>query len=104
MATLKLNRSQMISSTNMGRRFSDCLDRTRKSERLYVTRNNEIEAVLLNVEDFERLLDFEDIIEHLTIEKMWEERKDEPEVIDLEALLREEGLNPDELSGIDPEV
>lgn len=94
----------MISSTDMARRFAEYLDRARqRDERLFVTRNNEIEAVLLNVEDFERLAEFEEIVEHLLVAKLAEARRNEPEVIDLEALLQEEGLNPDELRGINPD-
>lgn len=104
MAGLKLERKQMISSTDMARRFAEYLDRARqRDERLFVTRNNEIEAVLLNVEDFERLAEFEEIVEHLLVAKLAEARRNEPEVIDLEALLQEEGLNPDELRGINPD-
>ncbi|MDI3281562.1 MAG: type II toxin-antitoxin system Phd/YefM family antitoxin [Bacillota bacterium] len=104
MPALKLDRKQMVSSTEMARRFAEYLDRTQTSlERFFITRNNEIEAVLLSVEDYERLVEFEEIVEHLVIAKMIEERQDEPEVIDLEALLREEGLDPDDLRRIDPE-
>lgn len=104
-AKLTLNRSQMISSTDAARRFSEYLDRASKNgDRLYVTRNNEIEAVLIGIEDFERLLELEDLVEHLSIAKLIEERKDEPEVsVDLVALAREEGFDPDELRRSDPE-
>lgn len=99
MSALRLDRSQMVSSTDMARRFAEYLDRAgAKAERLYVTRNNQIEAVLLNVEDFERLQAFEEVIEHLTVAKLVADRRNEPVVeVDLEALLLEEGLDPNEL-------
>lgn len=103
-ATLKLSRSQMISSTDMGRRFAEYLDRARRGlERLFVTRNNEIEAVLIGIEDYERLLELEELVESLAIDKLVKSRRGEPEVGDLEALLREEGLTEDDLRGIDPD-
>lgn len=99
MSALKLDRRQMVSSTDMARRFAEYLDRAgEKAERLYVTRNNQIEAVLLNVEDFERLQAFEEIVEHLLVAKLVADRRNEDEVeVDLEALLLEEGLDLDEL-------
>lgn len=100
--TLRLTRRQMISSTEMARRFAEYLDRaSERNERLFITRNNEIEGVLLGIEDFERLLEIEEIAEHLSIARLVEARKHEGEVIDLEALLREEGLDPDELGGVE---
>lgn len=103
MATLRLERTQMVSSTEMARHFAEYLDRAAKrSDRLYITRNNEIEGVLMGIGDFERLAELEEIVEHLTIGRLVETRRSEPEVIDLEALLREEGLDPDELRRIDP--
>lgn len=103
MTILKLERSQMISSTDMARRFAEYLDRTSKQEeRLFVIRNNEIDAVLLGIEDYERLVELEDLVEHLEIARLIESRRGEPEGTDLETLLREEGLDPDELRKIDP--
>lgn len=104
MASLKLARKQMISSSEMARRFAEYLDRAREqAERLFVTRNNQIEAVLLGVEDFERLSEFEEIVEHLLVAGLIEARRNDPEVSDLEALLQQEGLDPDELTSVDPE-
>lgn len=104
MTTLRLNRNQMISSSEMARHFAEYLERACKgTDRLYVTRNNEIEAVLVGIEDFERLLDLEELVEHLTVARVRETRRNEPEVIDLAALLREEGLIADELEGVNPE-
>lgn len=103
-ATLRLSRSQMISSTDMGRRFAEYLDRaSRGLERLFVTRNNEIEAVLIGIEDYERLLELEELVEYLASDKLVKARREEPEVGDLEVLLRKEGLTEDELRGIDPD-
>lgn len=103
-ATLKLSRSQMISSTDMGRRFAEYLDRShRGQERLFVTRNNEIEAVLVGIEDYERLLELEELVETLAIDGLVKARRREPEVGDLEALLRKEGVTEDELRRVDPD-
>ena len=97
MAHLRLDRRQMVSSTDMARRFAEYLDRAdQKAERLFVTRNNQIEAVLLSVEDFERLQAYEEIVEYLAIADLVAERQSEEEIeVDLEVLLREEGLDLD---------
>lgn len=99
--TLKLDRSQMVSSTDMARKFASYLDQSRKQgKRFFITRNNEIEGVFLAIEDFERLVELEELAEHLEIARLVEERKDEP-VIDLDDLLRKEGLTADELRRLD---
>lgn len=104
MSALRLKRTQMVSSTDMARRFAEYLDRaTSSSESLFITKNNEIRAVLVSIEDFEWFSELEEIAEHLAIGKLVEARRNEPDVIDLESLLRREGLNPDELRRIDPE-
>src|SRR5690625_2463265 len=94
---LRLDRHQMISSTDAARRFSEYLDRTRTlSDRLFITRNNEIQAVLLSIEDFERLAELEELVEHLELAQLVVERQDEPETT-LDQLIAQEGLTVDEL-------
>ncbi len=100
---LRLSRHQMVSSTDLPRRFGEYLDRaTQRSEPIFVTRNNSIEAVVLGIEDYERLTEYEELVEHLIIAQLVKDRADEPEVTDLETLLREEGTDEDELQKSDP--
>ena len=101
---LKLNRRQMVSGTEVARHLSAYLDKAaERGERVFVARNNRIEVVLMGIEDYERLSDYEEIVEHLVAAELIEARRNEPAVTDLERLLSEEGFNPDELRKVDPE-
>lgn len=103
MAVLRLERRQMVSSTEVGRRLAEYLDRvTAGGERLFVVRNNRIEAVLLGIEDFEQLIEYEDMVEHLVVADLIARRRDEPEEVDLDTALAEAGLDPDELKRTEP--
>jgi len=96
-----MKRNQMVSSTDLSRRFRDYLDRTSIGlERLFVTRNNQIEAVLLGIEDYERLAQLEELVEHLEIARLIADRSSESET-DLDTLLAEEGLSLDELRQVE---
>lgn len=92
MAVLRLDRSQMIPSSEAGRNFGEILNRLKEAEELFITRNNAIEAVLVDIEVFERLAELEDLVEHLEIAGLISDRAAEPEVGTLEDLLAEEGI------------
>lgn len=103
MTMLRLERKQMVSSTEVGRRFAEYLGQvTEARERCFIVRNNRIEAVLLGIEDFERLAEYEDVVEHLVVADLIARRRDEPEEVDLDTALAEVGLGPDELRETDP--
>lgn len=89
---LRLDRSQMIPSSEASRNFGEILNRLKEAEELFITRNNTIEAVLVDIEVFERLAELEDLVEHLEIAGLISERTAEPEVGMLEDLLAEEGI------------
>ncbi len=89
--------SQMVSSTDIAQRFEEYLDRARsRSERLFITRDNSIEAVLISIEDFEKLSGLEELVEHLMVAKIVEERLGQPEVADLGTMMKEEALEKPE--------
>lgn len=94
MATLRLKRAQMVPSSEASRNFGELLNRVKETEQLFITRNNTIEAVLMDIELFERLAELEDLVEHLEIAGMISERQSEPEVGTLAELLAQEGIEP----------
>ncbi len=61
MATLSVNRENMISSTEVVRNFSKILDKSKESP-VFIMRNNDIEGIMMDIEEYEMLLEK---IEHL---------------------------------------
>lgn len=96
MPSLRLDRSRIISSSEASRNFGEVLNRVKEAEELFIARNNAIEAVLVDIDVFERLSQLEEIVEHLEIAGLITQRQAEPEVGTLEDLLAEEGIRTDD--------
>lgn len=96
MPSLRLDRSRIISSSEAARNFGEMLNRVKESEELFIARNNAIEAVLVDIDVFERLAQSEEIVEQLEIAGLIAQRQAEPEVGTLEDLLAEEGIRSDD--------
>lgn len=94
-------RNEIISSTNIVRQFSAVLkslsDRTR--QKVAVIRNNEMEAVLLPVGEYERLVEAAEHCEYAEIAAAVAEREATPEsaYIPLADVLAAEGMGEDGL-------
>ncbi|HLV10453.1 MAG TPA: type II toxin-antitoxin system Phd/YefM family antitoxin [Halanaerobiales bacterium] len=78
MVTLKINRKNMVSSSDLVRNFSTMLDRTKESP-LFIMRNNNIEGIMMDIEEYEMLLErieyLENKLEDAFIEEIVAERK-----------------------------
>ena len=66
MATLTLTADELITSTKVIRELPRLLDRL-SDKRWFIQRNNKLEGVLLGIEEYERLLELEEEVEHLTL-------------------------------------
>ena len=91
-------RNEIISATDMARSFSSALtsilEQTR--EKLAISKNNKLQAVLINIEEYEKLKRAYDILEHIEIAEKIEERKNS-KTISLEESMRRHGISLDEL-------
>ena len=91
-------RNEIISATDMARSFSSALtsilEQTR--EKLAISKNNKLQAVLINIEEYEKLKQAYDILEHIEMAKKIEERKNS-KTISLEESMRRHGISLDEL-------
>ena len=56
MVTLRIDRDHMVSSSEIVRNFSKILDKTKESP-LFITRNNDIEGIMMDIEEYEMLLE-----------------------------------------------
>ncbi len=91
-------RDEIISATDLARNVSGTLNSIIKKtkEKIAISKNNRLEAVIIDIEEYERLKEAYELMEHAEIAKIVEERKDS-ETIDFETLLEKEGISYDEL-------
>ncbi len=91
-------RDEIISATDLARNVSGTLSSITKNikDKVAISKNNKLEAVIIDIEEYERLKEAYELMEHIEIAKMVEERKDS-KTIDFETLLEKEGISYDEL-------
>jgi len=91
-------RDEIISATDLARNVSSTLNSIVQNvkEKVAISKNNKLEAVIIDIEEYERLKEAYELMEHMEIAKIVEERKDS-KTIDFEDLLAEEGIAYDEL-------
>jgi len=92
-------RSEIIASGKASKRLGGLLSdiKSGRLKKAVISRNNVLEAVVLPVEEYERLEESADILEHLSIARIIAQRKKEKADISLEEMLKEEGINLNEL-------
>jgi len=94
-------KTELMSSTEIVRNFSSILDSITKhgKDKIAVMRKNKLEAVILSVEEYERIYEILELFEHIQIYKTIEQRKDTPlnEYIDWDQLLAEQGIDLGEI-------
>lgn len=94
-------KDELISSTEIVRNFSAILNsiKEQRRDKVAVMRKNKLEAVILSIDEYERIRELADMIEHLQIFKTLEERKTTPveAYVDFEEVLAEHGLSTDDI-------
>lgn len=91
-------RNEIISATDMARSFSTALTSIleQTKEKLAISKNNKLQAVLINIEEYERLKKAYDLMEHIEIAKKVEERKNS-KTLSLEEVMKQHGISENEL-------
>ena len=91
-------RDEIISTTELARNVATTIGSIvrREKDKIAIAKNNKLEAVLINIEEYERLKEAQEILEELEIAKLVESRKESPTVT-FEELLEKEGISYDEL-------
>jgi len=74
MAKLILTADELITSTKATRELPRLLDHL-PEKRWFIQRNNKLEGVLLGIEEYARLLELEEEVEHLALALMLTERE-----------------------------
>jgi len=91
-------KDEIISVSDMARSFSGVLgniiDHTK--EKIAISKNNKLEAVIVNIDEYEKLKEAYDILEHMDIYEKVQQRKDS-KTVSLEESMKRHGVSLDEL-------
>ena len=92
------SRDEIISVSDMARGFSNVLgniiDHTK--EKIAISKNNKLEAVIVNIDEYEKLKEAYDTLEHIEIYEKVKQRENS-KTISLEDSMKKHGINLDEL-------
>ena len=98
---ITFSKNEIVSSTNVSRHFGEILNKLKdhQLERIAVLRNNQMEAVILSMDEYEFLKELAELIEHKEIYDLVMSRKDAPEdeYIPFEKVLEDAGLSYEDL-------
>ncbi len=91
-------RHEIISATDIARNFSSALNSLLNNarEKLAISKNNKLEAVLINIEEYEKLKRDSEILEYMEIYHKIKERKNS-KTISLEESMKKQGISLDDL-------
>ena len=94
-------RDEIVSATELARNLSSTLASLldKRKEKIAIAKNNRLEAVILDIEEYERLKEAAELLEHIEIGKIVEARKDSPATSyrTLEEAAKELGIDIDAL-------
>ncbi len=89
-------KDELLSASKVARSFGQVLAdlSSKRRRRVAVVKNNHLEAILLPVEDYETMAEALNMLEHLEIYRLVQERKGKKrrKPISLDALLKEQRL------------
>lgn len=93
MAEILLSPDELITSTKAAAQFSRLLD-SLPEHRWFIQRRGKIVGVLTGLEEYKRLLELEELLDHMMLGRLIEEREqvDEEAYRDLNEVLQELGI------------
>jgi len=92
--------NELIPSSEFAKKFGSYLSQIKETtiDKIAVLKNNKIEAVLVSKNDYERMIEALEIIEHKEIYEIIQKRKyKESETISFEEMAKRHNINLDEL-------
>ena len=92
-------RKEIISSSNTAKKLGQILDDLRKGikERVIISKNNQLEAVILPIEDYEKIIELAELVDHLQISNIVKKREKETAEISFDEVLKQSGITRDEI-------
>jgi PHD/YefM family antitoxin component YafN of YafNO toxin-antitoxin module len=96
---IQYTKEELISSSTISRNFSEILNNLvkHKLEKVAVIRNNKIEAVILPIENYENIINFTELSDHLDLYKQIKDREKSATFVDFDVILKENGLSLNDL-------
>jgi len=92
-------RDEIISATDLARNVSATLNSivSKAKDKIAISKNNKLEAVIIDIEEYEKLKNAYETIEHMEIAKLVKQRKTTPkeEYLDGDEVLKSLGLSLD---------
>jgi PHD/YefM family antitoxin component YafN of YafNO toxin-antitoxin module len=89
-------KDEIVSASSVARSFGRILANIvdHKKQRMVVAKNNHLEAVILPIDEYEKLSELAELVEHIEIHELIVQRKakDTRKRISLDTLLKEEGI------------
>jgi len=92
-------RNEIISSSKTAKNLGQILNslKTGELKRAVISKNNELEAVILPINEYEEIVETVELIEHIRIAKLVKERENELPEISLDEVLESSGINRNEI-------
>ena len=99
---ITLTKDEIISSSKASKNFGQILDQLKsgKIDKFIVSKNNQLEAVIITFEEYEQIKEVFDLIEHLEISGIIKKRKDKKAGTTLDELILENNLNREDLKKV----
>ncbi len=72
---MKFSTEEIISSTEITKNYKVCRDKTKELGRTVIFKNNAPDIVLLNIDEYSRICEFMEELEHIEIYNMIQERQ-----------------------------
>jgi PHD/YefM family antitoxin component YafN of YafNO toxin-antitoxin module len=96
---ISYQRNEIISSSKTAKNLGQILNslKTGKLKRAVISKNNELEAVILPIDEYEKILETVELIEHIQIAKLVKERENEISKISFDEVLESSGINRNEI-------
>jgi len=93
------SRNEIFPATHISKSFNDILRRLKNKTltRAAVSKNNTIEAIILPVEEYETIQEIAEWVEMKEIEQIIRDRKSSKKTYSLEEVLRENGIDYEEI-------
>lgn len=90
MTMLEIDRDNMVSSSEVVRNFSKMLDKSKENP-LFIMRNNDIEGIMMDIEEYEMLLEKIEYLENLLEDEYIEDKvKARKQDFDVDKAVKEE--------------
>jgi PHD/YefM family antitoxin component YafN of YafNO toxin-antitoxin module len=96
---ITLTKDEIVSSSKASKNFGQLLNRLKSGEadKIIISKNNELEAVMITFQEYELMKQISDFLEHLEISQIIKSRKDNKATIGLDKLITDSGFSRKDL-------